>query len=71
MNDPHVVALYYRVCHNETVDYSEAEQLTIDEPLFDVEVKEGTARFGLKQHCTTEAEAREIVEPFHPRLGVR
>ena len=25
MNDPHVSALHYRVCHNESVDYSKAE----------------------------------------------
>ena len=64
MNDPHVAALYYRVRHNETVEYSRATTLTFDEDLFEVEVKDGVARFGLKRHCATEAEAREIVDPF-------
>ena len=53
MNDPHVAALYYRVRHNETVKYSRATTLTFDEDLFEVEVKDGVARFGLKRHCVS------------------
>ena len=64
MNDPHVIALYYRVCHNKTVDYSRARTTVIDEDLFVVKIEDGAVRFGLRSFCATEAEARTIVDPF-------
>ena len=64
MNDPHIVSLLYRVCHNESVDYSEAKPLVLDQPSFRVEVKDRKARFELKQHYATEEEARKLVDPF-------
>ena len=64
MNDPHVVALRYRVRHHDSVDYGRAEKLTQDTPDFVVEIKHQKARFELKQHYATEEEAREVVEPF-------
>ncbi len=64
MNDPHVVALLYRVCHNESVDYSKAKPLVLDQPDFRVEIKDRKARFELKQHYPTEEEARKLVDPF-------
>ena len=50
MNDPHVVALIYRVEHGNSVDYREAEPLTREEPAFRVDVKDNQARFELKAH---------------------
>ena len=64
MNDPHVVALLYRVHHHDRVDYSRAEPLTFETADFHVEVKNQKARFELKQHYATEEDAREVVEPF-------
>ena len=64
MNDPHVSALHYRVCHNESVDYSEAKPLVFDQPSFRVEVKDRKARFELKQHYASEDEARKLIDPF-------
>ena len=64
MNDPHVVALRYRVHHHDRVDYSRAEPLAFDTPEFLVEVKDQKARFQLKQHYATEEDARRVVEPF-------
>ena len=45
MNDPHVVALLYRVEHDEAVDYSNAKPHVSDEPAFRLEVKDNQARF--------------------------
>lgn len=64
MNDPHVSALHYRVCHNESVDYSKAKPLVFDQPCFRVEVKDKKARFELKQHCESEDEARKLIDPY-------
>ena len=64
MNDLHAATLYYRVHHGETINYSGAKAVSLCNPEFDVEVNDMTVRFDLKQPCTTEAEARQIVEPF-------
>ena len=64
MNDPHVVALVYRVRHHESVDYGDARPLDFENDRFVVRVKCGKARFELKEHWTTEQKARELVEPF-------
>ena len=64
MNDPHVVALHYRIRHHDHVDYSRAEKLTQDTPNFVVEIWDQKARFELKQHYATQEEARQVVEPF-------
>ena len=64
MNDPHVVALLYRIEHGTTVDYSEAEPLVQDEPLFRLEVKDNRACFEFKEHYATEGEARNAIENF-------
>jgi len=63
MNDPHVVALIYRVEHRPTVSYDKAEPLEHDGPSFRIRVKGGRATFEMKElHATVEA-AREAVEP--------
>ena len=64
MNDPHVVALIYRVRHHESVDYGKAEPLKHEADGFRVVVEDGTARFEMKQHHATAAEARDVIEPF-------
>ena len=64
MNDPHVVALLYRVDHGKLVDYSEAEQLVHDESAFRLEVKDNQVRFELKDHYASEENARNAVENY-------
>ena len=64
MNDPHVVALLYRVDHGESVDYGDAEPLVHDEPAFRLEVKYNQARFELKDHYATEEDAREAIDDY-------
>ena len=64
MNDPHVAALIYRVRHHESVDYGEAKPLGFENDQFVGSVKDGRGRFELKEHYSTEQQAREAVEPF-------
>ena len=64
MNDPHVEVLLYRVIHGESHDYSKAEQLSIDEPGFQVLVEDEKARFVFKDHYATEKDARKAVEDY-------
>ena len=64
MNDPHVVALVYRIGHGKSVDYSEAKPLVHDAPAFRLEVKDNQARFELKAHYATEEEARSAIKDY-------
>ena len=64
MNDPHVVALIYRVEHGNSVDYRKAEPLIREEPAFRVEVKDNQARFELKDHYATEEDARNAIKDY-------
>ena len=54
MNDPHVVALIYRVEHGNSVDYREAQPLIREEQAFRVAVKDNQVRFELKDHYGTK-----------------
>lgn len=65
MNDPHVVALLYRVEHGESFDYKEAKPLVCDKsPAFHLEVKDKQVRFELKEHYATEEDVREAIEEY-------
>lgn len=64
MNDPHVVALVYRVEPDPSVGYSQAEALQHETPNFRVMLDKGIARFEMKDHYPTEEAARAVVEPF-------
>lgn len=64
MNDPHVVAVIYRLKHDAFVKYDKAEPLEHDTPEFTVRVSEGEARFEMKKHFGNVEAAREMVAPF-------
>lgn len=67
MNEPHVVALIYRVEQEESpsVDYSQAEPLVgVEEPEFHLEVRDLKARFEFKVHYETETSARQAIEEY-------
>lgn len=64
MNDPHVVALLYRIEHDNSVDYSEAKRIEYEEGLFCVTVEDNGVRFELKDHYATENAARDMVESY-------
>ena len=64
MNDPHVVALRYFIKHSDSIDYSEAEPLLIEEAEFRIDVADGRVRFEFKKHFATEQEAREAIAEY-------
>ena len=64
MNDPHVVALFYRIGHGDSVDYSKTPPLFCEERAFRLEVKDKRVRFEFKEHYATEDEARNAVEDY-------
>ena len=64
MNDPHVVALIYRIEHDDSVDYSEAPPLEHEEVSFHVSLENKTVCFRFKDHHATEREARTPIEVY-------
>ena len=64
MNGPHIVALLYRVEHDEAVDYSKAKPHVSDEPAFRLEVKDNQARFEMKEHYANKKDARNAIENY-------
>ena len=64
MNDPHVVALHYRVNHGPTIDYSEAETLDREESGFRLSVEDRKVKFELKEHFATEEQAKEALTKY-------
>ena len=64
VNDPHVVALLYRVGHGKSVSYQDAEPLLLDEPAFRLEIKDNQARFELKEHYAAAKDARKAIEDY-------
>ena len=64
MNDPHVVALHYKIEHDSWVNYSRANPFDLHEDVFDLHVEDGFVTFTMKVHCGTEAEARSLVDDY-------
>lgn len=64
MNDPHVVALTYKVEHDRSVDYSEAKRLAHEEQGFYVQIENEEVRFEFKEHYATEDAARAAIAPY-------
>jgi hypothetical protein len=64
MNDPHVVALYYKVLIHPGVDFAEAPPLRQSGPDFDVLLKADGAKFTMRRHFATEQDALEVVRPY-------
>ena len=64
MNDPHVVALNYKIEHHSSVDYDGASPLDHSEDAFDIHVECNNVRFAMKRHYATKSEALEAVEGY-------
>ena len=64
MNDPHVVALLYRIEDDPSVDYREAPPFDHEEEQFRLHIEDQQVRFELKEHCATSEAARTVVEPY-------
>ena len=62
MNDPHVVALEYRIEHGPDIDWSRATPLHKEEEGFDVRAENGRVRFEFNEHHASEEAARFTVE---------
>ncbi len=68
MNDPHVVALHYRIEHGpDVIDWSRAAPLDKEEHRFCVQAESGRVRFELKEHYASEDAARFAVEADYIR----
>ena len=64
MNDPHVVALHYRIEHESSVDYSKAEPVDHEEEGFRIRIEEGRACFVMTDHHPTVDSALEVVNSY-------
>ena len=64
MNDPHVAALFYRIKHGDSVNYSNPEPFRREEPAFRLEVKDKQVCFELKDHYASAAEARNAIDDY-------
>ena len=63
MNDPHVVALHYRIEHGpDVIDWSRAAPLDKEDRSFRVQAENGRVRFELKVHYASEEAARFAVD---------
>ncbi len=67
MNDPHVVALVYKIKNRRSIDYRGEELLNDDEKDFFIHVKDDQVRFAMKTHYANVEEAREAVREYIER----
>ena len=69
LNDPHVVALIYRVEHGDTVNYDNTAPLylknqNVNNCRFDLIMEDKEVQFKFKTHYATESEARAAIEEY-------
>ena len=64
MNDPHVVALIYKLEHSQAVDYREAKPIDHEEPDFHVKIANEKVRFEFKKHHATAKAAHKAIEEY-------
>src|SRR5438132_1504562 len=64
MNDPHVVALFYKVGHAEHIDYNKAPPLIHAQAEFEVRIERDHAVVRMREHYATIESGRAVIEPF-------
>ena len=64
MNDPRVVALHYRIEHESSVDYSNAEPVDHEEEGFRIRIEERRVCFEMKDDQPTVDSALEVVNSY-------
>ena len=64
MNDPHVVALIYRVEHGDTFNYDNTAPLNLETSEFRLTIEDKQARFELKNDYATDSEAQQAIERY-------
>ncbi len=63
-SDLHVVKLQYKLRRNEIVTYVEPAPITFELPVATISLANGDLVCEMKEHFTTEAEAKDAVEPM-------
>jgi len=64
MYDTVVVALIYRLEHENSVEYRSAEAVDYEEPGFWIRIEDKEVRFEFKEQHATEQEAREAIQEY-------
>ena len=64
MSDPHVESLVYDVRHSDSVDYSKAEPLDVEQLGFRIRIDKLVATVSMIDHYAKVEEARAVVERF-------
>ena len=64
MNDPHVVALVYKIEHDNSIDYKKAKSFYRNEQAFRLEVADEMARFEMHSHFPTIEEADKALTEY-------
>ena len=64
MNDPHVVALVYRIEHSESIGYAKAAPFCRDEQGFRLSIVDGKARFEIHDHFPSIEAADEALTEY-------
>lgn len=64
MNDPHVVALHYRMCVRDSVTFESPPPLSHEAGPFTLHLKNGQVVVTMREHFDSEQAAREAVDPF-------
>lgn len=64
MNDSHVEKLYYRMLPSEHSDYDKASPISGETDDFKWALNKDQLAIDMKTHCTTELNAREIVDQY-------
>lgn len=64
MNDPHVVALVYRIEHGEAISYAKAAKFCQDEREFRLSITDAKARFEMHGHFPTVESADEALKDY-------
>ena len=64
MNDPHVVALIYKIVHDPDTHYDNADPIEHETEDFSVKIKNEIVRFEMKKHCTSKEEAQKLIYEY-------
>lgn len=64
MRDPKVISLQYRLETGPTTSFKNTEAISYETPEFQMRLSDGIAIFELKNHFSTEEEARKPVDEF-------
>lgn len=64
MRDPHVVSLLYRAITDENVAFNNPPPVENETEAFQMRLADGILTFEMKEHFTSEQEARKLVEPY-------